>query len=96
VHLVPLFRSGNLYPVLATLIGACTGHLYQRAARGGPLGGRLRGGAVAAGSSGMVGTLLFALLGDLPFQIVPTAVITCAVAGGLGALPGSMRPPAPD
>lgn len=91
IHLVPPFQAGNLYPVLATLASAITGFLFARAARGLSLGRHLRGGALAAGSSGILGTTLFAVLGHLSFQIVPIAVITCAVAGAVGAPLGRAR-----
>jgi len=91
VHFIPVFFTGNLYPVLATLTGAGTGFLYGRAARGASMARRLQGGALTAGTGGVFGTVLFALLGHLPFQLVPVAVITCSVAGALGAPLGRIR-----
>lgn len=91
VHAIPALRAGKVYPVLATLVAGVTGFLFARAARWASLGRQLRGGALAAGASGVAGAGLFSLLGHLPAELLPVAVITCSVAGALGAPLGRIR-----
>jgi hypothetical protein len=91
VHAIPPLLAGKFYPVLATLLAGFTGFLFARAARGESLARQLRGGALAAGASGVVGAGLFSLLGHLPAELLPVAVITSAGAGALGAPLGRIR-----
>ena len=91
VHAISPLLAGKLYPVLATLAAGFTGFLFARAARGASLGRQLRGGALAAGAGGIAGAGLFALLGDLPLELLPVAVITCSVSGAVGAPLGRIR-----
>jgi len=91
VHAVPPLLAGKFYPVLATLIAGFTGFLFARAARGASLVRQLRGGALAAGASGVAGAGLFSLLGHLPAELLPVAMITSSVSGALGAPLGRMR-----
>ena len=91
VHAVPPLLAGKFYPVLATLIAGFTGFLFARAARGASLVRQLRGGALAAGASGVAGAGLFSLLGHLPAELLPVAMITSSVAGALGAPLGRIR-----
>jgi hypothetical protein len=91
VHLVPPLLAGKFYPLLATLTAGLTGFLFARAARGASPGRQLGGGALAAGAGGGAGAGLFAVLGHLPLELLPDAVITCSVAGALGAPLGRIR-----
>jgi hypothetical protein len=91
VHAIPPLLTGKFYPVLATFTAGFTGFLFARAARGASLRRQLLGGALAAGAGGVAGAGLFVLLGDLPLELLPVAVISCSVTGALGAPLGRIR-----
>ena len=91
VHAIPPLLDGRLYPVLATLLAGFTGFLFARASRGSALGRQLRGGGLAAGTGGLAGAGLFSLLGHLPLELLPVAMITCSVTGAVTAPLGRLR-----
>ena len=95
VHFVPPLAGATAYPVVAGGFALGTGFLLARAARGTRLSRQFRNGFFAAGTSSLAGAVLFCLLGHLPLELVPTAVVTGGVAGVVGVLPGaaSVRPP---
>ena len=91
VHAIPPLLDGKFYPVLATLIAGLTGFLFARASRGTALGRQLRSGGLAAGTGGLAGAGLFSLLGHLPLELLPVAVITCSLTGAVAAPLGRLR-----
>ena len=95
VHFLAPLAGRNPYPLLAGGFALGTGFLLARAARGSRLSRQFRNGFLAAGVSSLAGGGLFALLGHLPLELLPTAVATGGVAGMVGVLPGAatVRPP---
>ena len=82
----PIRESG--FAILGTGIAAVTGVLFSRWAGRPARMGSATGGAIAAGVSGLIGTIVSALLGDVPGQTIGVGTISSVVAGLAGGAIG--------
>lgn len=83
----------NFYAIAGALLSVVTGFLFTKWSPGVQAGKAATGGAIAAGSSGVIGGVIAVVTGQWPgFQLIQLAfpAISGAVAGGLGALVGRM------
>ncbi len=92
-HLVP-FVADNLFAIGGAVIALLAGLVYAR--RSGGVARPMLGGGCAGLVSAVVGVLLAAALGDVPWIMLPFGALAGFVAGLLGAsLAGLMSRAAP-
>jgi hypothetical protein len=92
--LVPsIGQTPNFYAIAGTVLAALTGAMFSRLSPTASSGQVATGGAIAGGSSSIVGGLLAVLVGQWPgFQIVQILfpAISGGIGGGIGGLLGRM------
>lgn len=86
-------QTPNFYAIAGTVLAALTGAYYAKLAPGGGTGQVASGGAIAGGSSSVVGGLLAAVSGQWPgfeaWQLI-LPLVSGAVGGGAGGVLGRM------
>lgn len=88
-----LGQMPNFYAIAGTVLAALTGAMVSRLSPGAPGSQVAVGGAIAGGSSSVIGGICAALTGEWPgFQIVQLLfpLISGGVGGGVGGLLGRM------
>lgn len=91
-----LGQAGNFYPIAGTAIAALVGSRFSRRSPGVAIGASLRGGALVAAGSSLIGAIAAVIAGAVPgaaLQTIAIATITGAVAGMVGGVFGRVLPP---
>jgi len=81
---------GQNFAIGGTAIAAITGVLASMMAKQSGMGGAAGGGAIAAGVSALIGTVVSLLTGQTPMETIAIGTGSSVVAGAIGGIVGQL------